>query len=85
MQWFLDNQHRGVIGTETVIPDTFAAVFAANFYKAFLTGEPIGQALISAKRQMVDKYGNPLGMVYTMYADPDLQVEIKAAKGLIYE
>jgi hypothetical protein len=85
VRWFLRHQNRGVIGTETMIPDTFAAVFAAQFYRAFLAKEPIGQALLSAKRYMVQRYNNPLGMVYTMYADPDLQVEVKVDKGLIHE
>jgi hypothetical protein len=74
-----------VIGTETLIPDKFAAAFAAQFYTEFLAGESMGQALIRAKHQMVCQYSNPLGMVYTMYADPDLQVEIKVDRRLINE
>jgi hypothetical protein len=77
VQWFLRNENRGVIGTETLIPDKFAAAFAGHFYTAFLAKEPVGQALISAKCHMVREYCNPLGIVYTMYADPDLQVEKK--------
>jgi hypothetical protein len=85
VRWFLRNRNRGVIGTETLIPDTFASAFSAQFYTAILKKEPIGQALITTKRHMVRQYGNPLGMVYTMYADPDLQVEIKIDEELFNE
>ena len=85
VQWFLRNRNRGVIGTETLISDAFAAAFAAHFYMTVLKKQPIGQALISAKHHMVRQHGNPLGMVYTMYADPDLQVEIKVDEELLHE
>jgi len=52
VQWFLRNQNRGVIGTETPVPDTFAAAFAARFYTSLLAQQPAGQALISAKHHM---------------------------------
>ena len=81
--WFLGREHQGVIATETLIPDVLAADFAASFYRFLLRGERAGQALLMAKRAMVREHGNPLGMVYTMYADPDLQVEVKVDEGVL--
>jgi CHAT domain len=85
VQWFLRIKARGVIGTETLVPDKFAATFSARFYLALLKGLRAGQALVLTKHSMVKDYGNPLGMIYTMYADPDLHTEIQVDEGLLNE
>jgi hypothetical protein len=71
---FLAAGNRGFIGTETNIPDVFAARFAERFYSRLLDGEPAGQALNGAKWDMIETLRNPLGILYTMYADPDLHI-----------
>lgn len=71
---FLSAGSRGFIGAETDIPDEFAGRFAARFYDRLLSRERTGQALNGAKWDMIRDRHNPLGILYTMYADPDLQV-----------
>jgi hypothetical protein len=73
--WFLHEGHRGVIGTETLIPDTVAAEYAKCFYRQLLTGSSLGTALVKARLHLLEEYCNPLGLLYTLYADPDIMVE----------
>ena len=72
---FLDHGHLGFIGTEAAIPDMVAAEFSASFYSRLLAGDSLGVALLDARRQLKDWYGNPLGLLYTMYADPRISIE----------
>jgi hypothetical protein len=70
---FLES-HRGVIGTETRIPDEVAAEFSTAFYRFLLDGKTVGESLYLARWHLVKKANNPLGLVYTLYADPNLYV-----------
>lgn len=73
--FFLNGGYRGFIGTETNVPDTFAAQMSQAFYSKLLGGQSVGDALQSAKWAMVLRYNNPLGILYTLYADQDLTVQ----------
>lgn len=74
-QFFLkDNGNRGFIGTETNIPDEFAADFSRSFYESLLNGVRLGEAIYEAKWKMLREQNNPLGILYTLYADPDMFV-----------
>lgn len=66
--------YRGVIGTETPIPDDFAAAFSGKFYARFVRGFPLGEALHRARWDFLKRSSNPLGILYTAYANPDLRV-----------
>jgi hypothetical protein len=70
-----DNKNRGFIGTETDVPDDFAARFSEVFYRRLLCGDRLGRALHRAKWTMLEECGNPLGALYTLYADPEIKVE----------
>jgi hypothetical protein len=72
--WFLQNGHRGVIGTETLVPDVVAARFSEFFYDELLAQRPLGAALVLARRKLLHEFMNPLGLLYVLYADPDLTV-----------
>jgi len=72
---FLTAGYRGFIGTETGMPDGFAAEFAKLFYTALLEGLTAGEALQYAKWRMLERRRNPLGLLYTFYGNPDLKVE----------
>lgn len=72
---FLRNGNVAFIGTETRVPDEFAAGFARRFYEVLLTGVPVGRALWEAKCSSLDEDGNPLGLLYTLYGNPDLAIE----------
>jgi CHAT domain len=71
-EWFMQNGHRGVIGTGTLIPDRAAARFAGFLYEALLSRRPLGEALVLARRRLLHEFGNPLGLLYVLYADPDI-------------
>jgi hypothetical protein len=69
----LDYTHRGMIGTETKIPDPVAAEFAETFYSCLLFGQSVGDSVQEARWTLVDIHCNPLGLLYTLHADPDLR------------
>jgi CHAT domain len=77
---FLNANFAGYIGTESIIPDTTAATFASIFFKNFLTGSRLGQALFSARRHLLNR-GDPLGILYTAYASSDMLAMIQNSKG----
>jgi CHAT domain-containing protein len=76
--WFLQNGHRGVIGTETLVPDVVAARFSEWFYEQLLALQPLGAAMVVARRRLLHEFMNPLGLLYVLYADPDLTVRYEA-------
>jgi O-acetyl-ADP-ribose deacetylase (regulator of RNase III) len=75
VSFFLDRGARGVIATECVMPDVFAAHFALKFYELFFQGLDIDQALLETRRYFLKQHHNPLGLAYTLYAHPDTRVE----------
>jgi hypothetical protein len=74
-KWFLSQGHLGVIGTETLVPDAAAAHYTKLFYTGLLRGLTLGEAMVVARRQLLHAFGNPLGLLYVLYADPDITVE----------
>lgn len=74
---FLLNGNPGFIGTETAIPDAFASAFSEVFYDLWLSGRPLGWALLAAKLVMLERECNPLGILYSMYGNPDLRVKYR--------
>jgi hypothetical protein len=73
--FLLMNQNRGFIATETHIPDRFASEFSKQFYLHLLRGHGVSQALLRARRTLLVRYNNPLGILYTFYGDSHLRVE----------
>jgi hypothetical protein len=75
-----DNHNRGFIGTETNVPDAFAAAFSGCFYDDLLKGVRLGEAIYNAKWKMLSNANNPLGILYTFYADPDMVLNKEKSK-----
>jgi len=73
---FAKNRNRGFIGTETLIPDNCAAVFSREFYTYLMQGLPLAEAVHAAKWTLLRDYNNPLGILYTVYANPDMRVRL---------
>jgi hypothetical protein len=71
---------RGVIGTEAHVPDYFAAPFSERFYRYLLSGKKLGEAIYRAKWDLLRGADNPLGILYTVYADPNMSVRIPNPK-----
>lgn len=74
-EFFFNIASRGFIGAESRIPDSVAAKFSTYFYTHLLSGYPLGDAIQAAKRLLARRHNNPLGLLYTVYADPDLEVQ----------
>ena len=62
--------NQGVIGTETRIPDRFAAQFSEQFYLNLVRGATLGEAVFNARWTLLRRLNNPLGLLYSLYADP---------------
>ncbi|MET0465971.1 MAG: CHAT domain-containing protein [Chitinophagaceae bacterium] len=76
-QMFIDNRNRGVIGTETTIPTLLASAFAQSFYHSFFEGDSLAFCIQKAKWKIMENHNNPLGILYTVYANPDLHISLK--------
>jgi hypothetical protein len=63
-----------IIGSETLLPDQLAGEFAIEFYREFLRSAPIGKAVLNARRRLLELFSNPVGLFYTFYGNPALQV-----------
>ncbi len=81
-RFFLFNGNLGFIGTEIPVLDSFAAEFARTFYSEFLGGKRLGDAIHCARWRslMKPKSHCLIGLMYTVYADPDLSVFSDQAK-----
>ena len=74
-KFFLEkNRNPSFVGTEANVPQFFAPEFSKCFYKYLLAGKSLGNALQLAKWEMLS-FTNPLGMLYTLYGNPDLSVK----------
>jgi hypothetical protein len=72
---FLENGNRGFVGTEIAIPDEEAAEFTVAFYRELLLGGAgFGVAAHRARIRLLEKFGNPIGLAYSVYGNTDLQV-----------
>jgi hypothetical protein len=61
---------RGVLVTEAPVWATFAYVFGESVLKKLATGTDIGAAVRGARLDFLAS-GNPLGLIYTYYGNPD--------------
>jgi len=65
---------RGVLATELDVPDWFAAAFIEEVYRDFLSGKPIGETLLTARRSFWEKQCNLLGLAYALYSSPSIRI-----------
>jgi hypothetical protein len=73
----LDKKAGGVIGSETKMPAFFATDFAKKFWESIQNDKkPVGQVLFNLRKDYWRKYNNPLGLMYSLYANAELQVTI---------
>jgi hypothetical protein len=71
---FRDWDSRAVLGVETTVPDNIAAAFSRLFYEGLLDADlSLGEAVLQARQRLLAR-NNPLGILYTLYGDPDLVV-----------
>jgi hypothetical protein len=70
INFLLRRGFRNIIGSETLLPDLAASVFAMRFYDLLMRGKALGDALLSARQLMVQASGNPIGLLYCLFGDP---------------
>jgi CHAT domain-containing protein len=69
------NHAAGVIGTEIAIFEALACAFAEECLRRFLVeSQTIGDAARGARLKLL-KQGNPLGLIYTVYANASLRLK----------
>ena len=61
---------RHVIASETLLPDPLSTAFARQLYLGLMRGLPLGGALLQARTDLLERYDNPGGLLYTIYGDP---------------
>jgi hypothetical protein len=66
-----DRWASGVLGTEVSVFEQLATEVGREFLDLLLVGESAGSALARVRRRLLAKR-NPLGLVYTLYADSGL-------------
>lgn len=71
---FLKYGARGVVATECAVSDGFAADFAEQLYTHLLAGKPLGESLLGMRQYFLEKYHNPSGLLYSMYAPPSIRL-----------
>ncbi len=71
---FLDKGASAIVGPQTEIPAVFAGQFASRFFEEFFGGgrRTVGEILYALRREFLDKYNNPLGLLYSLYRGADL-------------
>ncbi len=74
-----DRRATAILGSETLLPDPISAKFAVEFYEGLLRGVPLGKAVLRARRRLIERYNNPIGLFYTLIGNPLLQVSETAA------
>jgi hypothetical protein len=68
-----DCEAAGALGTEIPVFELLAGKVAVDFLGRFLNGEAAGAALLAVRRALMAG-GNPLGLVYTLYAVSELTI-----------
>lgn len=65
---------RVVIVTETPVWNNFAYHFGKDLVKNLLDGKTAQSALYDARIRHLEKWNNPLGLVYTLYGNPSARI-----------
>jgi len=68
------NKNCGFLGNETVVPDEVAQIFTKMFYFFLLRGCNLSTAIHLARWMLLRRYKNPLGILYTLFGNPDMRV-----------
>ncbi|MFF2628663.1 CHAT domain-containing protein [Kitasatospora griseola] len=69
-QQFLSAGAGAFLGTLWAVRSDKAASFATKFYAALTEGQPLGQAVLTARRDAAAGDGDPTWLAYTVYGDP---------------
>jgi CHAT domain-containing protein len=73
--YFMAKGARGVIGTECRTPVLFAIHFAEAFFGHLLDGRTVGESVLLARREFLEKNRNPLGLTYAVHCDTQTRID----------
>jgi len=65
---------RGVVATEHAVPDVLASEFTKELYSHLLEGKKLGESILETRRELLRR-GNPLGLLYSIYAPPATKLD----------
>jgi hypothetical protein len=69
----------GVIATEAEVPDDLAADFTEHLYDHLLDEKFLGESVLLARQELL-KQGNPVGLLYALYAPPIIRLALRKGK-----
>ena len=77
---FVDANAGAFVGALWEIEDELAAAFTHAFYAGLAVGQTLGEAILAARRHVRDLApANPTWLAYTLYGDPNAQVDFGLA------
>jgi hypothetical protein len=68
---FLRMGSSAVIATEAPVWTFFGYSFGLDLLREIRSGTPIASALLNIRKQYLDQAKNPLGLIYTIFGQPD--------------
>ncbi|MFK0735499.1 MAG: CHAT domain-containing protein, partial [Gloeotrichia echinulata HAB0833] len=77
---FLNAGASGVVGTECPVSETFAECYATEVFQRLFAGEAMGQAMLAVRRNLLQQYYNPLGLVYSLYAAHEIALALSVTQ-----
>jgi hypothetical protein len=66
---------RAVIVTEAPVWANFAQHFGQDLINQLFLGDEVRMALLKARKKHLEKWGNPMGLVYSLYGNPAAKIE----------
>lgn len=70
----LTNGASVVVGSDAEIPSLFGAHLGLGLLDAILKGEPTGDALLRLRQDFLDRYQNPLALIYRVFGNVDAKM-----------
>lgn len=71
---FIKYGARGVVATESAVPDLLAFEFTKELYSHLLEGKRLGESILETRKRLV-KRKNPVGLLYALYAPPATRLD----------
>ena len=72
--YFMSRGARGVIGTQCKTPALFAIRCAEMFFARLFDGVTVGESMLATRRELLDVYRNPLGLLYAVHCEIDARI-----------
>ncbi len=64
-----------VVGTDSKVPSLFGAHFGMELLEYLFQGGRLGTGVLQLRKDFLERYGNPLGLIYRVFGNADLRLE----------